>query len=157
MSHWLIKTEPSTWSWDDQVKAGAKGTAWEGVRNFSNPTPNSFQIWIGLNSDANPAEDITYAYGAVGAGDGGFLSVGAENRFGNRGESEFFNGAGTAPTNGTQLRVTTTPAGPGETHVINFTARGQKAGTWTNCARATAPDIFFGTATACTSGQVTNK
>lgn len=34
MAYWLIKTEPSTWSWDDQVKAGAKGTAWEGVRNF---------------------------------------------------------------------------------------------------------------------------
>jgi predicted RNA-binding protein with PUA-like domain len=33
MSYWLIKTEPSTWSWDDQVKAAAKGTAWEGVRN----------------------------------------------------------------------------------------------------------------------------
>jgi predicted RNA-binding protein with PUA-like domain len=33
MAYWLIKTEPSTWSWHDQVKAGAKGTAWEGVRN----------------------------------------------------------------------------------------------------------------------------
>ena len=33
MAHWLVKTEPGTWSWDDQVKAGAKGTAWEGVRN----------------------------------------------------------------------------------------------------------------------------
>jgi predicted RNA-binding protein with PUA-like domain len=33
MAYWLIKTEPSTWSWNDQVKAGAKGTAWEGVRN----------------------------------------------------------------------------------------------------------------------------
>jgi predicted RNA-binding protein with PUA-like domain len=33
MAYWLIKTEPSTWSWADQVKAGAKGTAWEGVRN----------------------------------------------------------------------------------------------------------------------------
>jgi predicted RNA-binding protein with PUA-like domain len=33
MAYWLLKTEPSTWSWDDQVKAGAKGTAWEGVRN----------------------------------------------------------------------------------------------------------------------------
>lgn len=33
MAYWLMKTEPSTWSWDDQVKAGAKGTAWEGVRN----------------------------------------------------------------------------------------------------------------------------
>ena len=33
MAYWLIKSEPGTWSWDDQVKAGAKGTAWEGVRN----------------------------------------------------------------------------------------------------------------------------
>jgi predicted RNA-binding protein with PUA-like domain len=34
MAYWLIKTEPSTWSWDDQVATGKKGTAWEGVRNF---------------------------------------------------------------------------------------------------------------------------
>jgi predicted RNA-binding protein with PUA-like domain len=34
MAYWLIKTEPSTWSWEDQVGAGKKGTAWEGVRNF---------------------------------------------------------------------------------------------------------------------------
>lgn len=33
MAHWLMKSEPGTWSWDDQVKAGAKGTAWDGVRN----------------------------------------------------------------------------------------------------------------------------
>ncbi len=33
MAYWLFKSEPSTWSWDDQVKAGAKGTAWDGVRN----------------------------------------------------------------------------------------------------------------------------
>jgi predicted RNA-binding protein with PUA-like domain len=33
MAHWLMKTEPGTWSWDDQVKAGAKGTSWDGVRN----------------------------------------------------------------------------------------------------------------------------
>jgi predicted RNA-binding protein with PUA-like domain len=33
MACWLIKSEPGTWSWDDQVKAGAKGTAWDGVRN----------------------------------------------------------------------------------------------------------------------------
>jgi len=25
--------EPGAWSWDEQVKAGAKGTAWTGVRN----------------------------------------------------------------------------------------------------------------------------
>ena len=33
MAYWLLKTEPGGWSWDDQVKAGAKGTEWTGVRN----------------------------------------------------------------------------------------------------------------------------
>ncbi len=35
MAHWLIKSEPFKWSWDQQVKAGAKGTFWDGVRNHS--------------------------------------------------------------------------------------------------------------------------
>ena len=35
MAHWLYKSEPSAWSWDDQVAAGAKGTPWTGVRNHS--------------------------------------------------------------------------------------------------------------------------
>jgi len=33
MAYWLFKTEPGTFSWDDQVKAGAKGEEWSGVRN----------------------------------------------------------------------------------------------------------------------------
>lgn len=33
MAHWLYKSEPATWSWDDQVAAGAAGTPWDGVRN----------------------------------------------------------------------------------------------------------------------------
>lgn len=33
MRYWLFKSEPSTWSWDAQVKAGPKGTHWNGVRN----------------------------------------------------------------------------------------------------------------------------
>jgi predicted RNA-binding protein with PUA-like domain len=32
MAYWLIKSEPSSWSWDDQVKK--KITHWDGVRNF---------------------------------------------------------------------------------------------------------------------------
>lgn len=32
-NYWLFKSEPSVWSWDMQVKAGAKGTFWSGVRN----------------------------------------------------------------------------------------------------------------------------
>ena len=33
MAYWLIKSEAETWSWDDQVKSGAKGEPWTGVRN----------------------------------------------------------------------------------------------------------------------------
>jgi predicted RNA-binding protein with PUA-like domain len=33
MRYWLFKSEPSTWSWDQQVKCGTKGTSWNGVRN----------------------------------------------------------------------------------------------------------------------------
>jgi len=33
MAHWLMKSEPSVWSWSQQVEAGAKGTFWNGVRN----------------------------------------------------------------------------------------------------------------------------
>src|SRR5436190_22139393 len=35
MATWLLKTEPEEFSWDDQVKRGAKGEAWTGVRNFT--------------------------------------------------------------------------------------------------------------------------
>jgi predicted RNA-binding protein with PUA-like domain len=32
MNHWLLKTEPGTYSWDDLVRDGK--TRWDGVRNF---------------------------------------------------------------------------------------------------------------------------
>ena len=35
MQYWLVKSEPSSWSWDQQVAKGAKGEAWTGVRNFT--------------------------------------------------------------------------------------------------------------------------
>ncbi|RMD87773.1 MAG: EVE domain-containing protein [Alphaproteobacteria bacterium] len=31
MAYWLVKSEPGTWSWDDQMRAGR--THWDGVRN----------------------------------------------------------------------------------------------------------------------------
>lgn len=34
MAYWLVKSEAETWSWDQQVKKGAKGEPWTGVRNF---------------------------------------------------------------------------------------------------------------------------
>jgi predicted RNA-binding protein with PUA-like domain len=35
MAYWLMKTEPEEFSWSDQVKRGAKGEPWSGVRNFT--------------------------------------------------------------------------------------------------------------------------
>ena len=32
MKYWLLKTEPSTWSWDDQTKVDKE--MWDGVRNY---------------------------------------------------------------------------------------------------------------------------
>ena len=34
MNYWLMKSEPDVWSLDQQKKAGAKGAAWDGVRNY---------------------------------------------------------------------------------------------------------------------------
>ena len=34
MAFWLLKSEPRTWSWDDQLKKGDKGEGWDGVRNY---------------------------------------------------------------------------------------------------------------------------
>jgi len=35
MVYWLVKSEPSSWSWDQQVAKVSKGEAWTGVRNFT--------------------------------------------------------------------------------------------------------------------------
>jgi len=35
MAYWLFKSEPGTWSWDDQAKTGRAGQEWDGVRNFA--------------------------------------------------------------------------------------------------------------------------
>ena len=34
MAYWLFKSEPGTWSWDDQVRKGDEGEGWDGVRNY---------------------------------------------------------------------------------------------------------------------------
>jgi uncharacterized repeat protein (TIGR01451 family) len=125
------------------------------VREFSMARTTSFEIWIGINGDAHPGEDISYAYGPIsGNGDGGLLTVGAENRFGNRGQNVYFNGAGTLPVNGTELRVTTSPGGPGQTHTITFGVEGVRRGAWTNYAFMTS-NLFQGTAVAFFGGRVT--
>ena len=34
MKYWLLKSEPDVWSIEQQKKAGKKGAAWDGVRNY---------------------------------------------------------------------------------------------------------------------------
>ena len=34
MNYWLMKSEPDVWSIQQQKKTGAKGAAWDGVRNY---------------------------------------------------------------------------------------------------------------------------
>ena len=34
MKYWLLKSEPNVWSIKQQKKAGSKGAAWDGVRNY---------------------------------------------------------------------------------------------------------------------------
>lgn len=34
MAYWLFKSEPSTWSWADQMAKGEAGEEWDGVRNY---------------------------------------------------------------------------------------------------------------------------
>ena len=34
MQYWLMKSEPDTWSFDQQKIAGSKGVIWDGVRNY---------------------------------------------------------------------------------------------------------------------------
>jgi hypothetical protein len=100
-------------------------------------------------------EDISFTYALLaGTGTNNRATVGAENAAGTAGDSFYFDGVGTFPTVGNDLIVSVTAGAPGETRVITFSATGDKKGEWTNCAEMTG-DLFFGTSTACFSGEVT--
>jgi len=34
VQYWLMKSEPSTWSWQNQLDRGEQGEGWDGVRNY---------------------------------------------------------------------------------------------------------------------------
>ncbi len=136
---------------------------WELVPNFSPPRAvNTCQVWIGSNSDAHPGEDISFTYGEkISGGDLGFMTVGAENRFGNRGAAVYFDGIGQPPApsfpNGNyEVDIFSTPGAPGETHTVSYTAKGVRHGSWKNCAEMDA-DFTFGTTLACVEGEVKRK
>jgi hypothetical protein len=80
---------------------------WDAVKNKSGGATNSFEVWIGVNADTHPGEDISFAYGAVSGGNAALLTVGAQDISRTVGDSYYFNGVGTLPSNGTALRVTT--------------------------------------------------
>ena len=123
----------------------------EGVREYSTTRTVSFQIWIRIGA----VEDITFTYGTVqGNGDGGFLTVGAENEFGNSGQNYYANGTGTLPAVGTELRVTSIPGAPGESRVITYQAVGARKGVWSNCGIMCAPSVFQGDNIACFNIEV---
>lgn len=77
----------------------------EAVPTFDLNDTNTFQVWIGITADAQPGEDISFAYGPVGAGVLGAVTVGAENACGSKGTQVYFNGAGTLPVNGTEIGI----------------------------------------------------
>jgi hypothetical protein len=122
---------------------------WEDVPTWSGSETDSFQIWIGIDG----VEDISFTYGLVGIGDGGYLTVGAENAYGNSGQNWYVDGVGTPVAAGSEVRVESVPGTPGETHTINFRAIGLFWGPWTNCAEMTS-NLFQGTNVACFSGLV---
>jgi subtilisin family serine protease len=121
---------------------------WEAVPTWSGDEVDSFQIWIGVNG----VEDISFTYGPVEDGDGGLLTVGAENAYGNSGQNWYANGTGTLVTAGDEVRVVSVPGAPGETHIITYSARGEDLGVWTNCAEMTG-DLFEGVNVDCFTGE----
>ncbi len=130
----------------------------EGVPNYSNGAEkNTFQVWIGISSDAHPGEDISFTYGpGITDGDSGFLTVGAENEFGNRGQAVYFDGVGDAPApsypNGDyEVKISSMPGAPPVPQVISFKASYVRRGGWTNCAEITSSG-FDGAAVSCFNG-----
>jgi len=125
---------------------------WEAVPNFGDGLPNTFQVWIGIDG----VEDISFVYGpAITGGDGDFLTVGAENKFGSSGGTVYFDGMGTPPSPsfpavdpGYEVDVTSVPGAPGGSQVITFQLTGTQKGKWQNCATLTS-DLFEETAVSC--------
>ncbi len=102
---------------------------WAGVRNFSNATTHSFQIWLRLG--ATPAsEQITISYGTAGAGDpASGVNWGAENRDGTSGQN-----LAAPPANGSEFAVLTAPPQAGGTASISWDVSADRHGTFSSIA-----------------------
>ena len=131
---------------------------WQGVVNYSNRQPNTFQVWLPFATNTGtvngvPANQTFFAYGAITTGEGGALTIGAENVFGNRGQNFYYNGTGTLPAPNGGVYVNSAAGAPGETHTIAFSATGDKFGKWVNYAQM-ASDLWQGISTAAFAGEV---
>jgi Subtilase family/Fibronectin type-III domain/PA domain len=94
---------------------------------------HDFQIWLGLNNDPSPVEDVTIAYGDVGIGSTDGLNAGAENRDGSSGIN-----ITPLPVDGAQYVITTSGPLPGGKVVLTFEAEGAQAGDYVLTARMTS-------------------
>ena len=119
-----------------------------GVPEYSTITnTHTFQIWIGLEQNG-AGQDISFVYGDnTGIGDAGHATVGAEDKDGASAGVYYYDGAGTLPTNSTELVVTASGVTPAGSQAIKFDAKGVKFGTWANHARMTGT-TFPGTSVA---------
>ena len=55
MAYWLFKSEPNTWSWNDQLAKADEGEGWDGVRNHQ----------AGNNMKAMQIGDLGFFYHSV--------------------------------------------------------------------------------------------
>jgi hypothetical protein len=115
---------------------------WEDVPTFGEGPGNAheFQIWIGIEGDANPVEDVSLAYGDLGTGASTGLNAGAENRNGT-------SGVNISPVDGDQFVITTSPPVPGGSVVLTYEALGKRRGTYVLTARMTS-SVTAGTTSA---------
>lgn len=77
---------------------------WDAVQHADGSGPSSFEVWIGING----FEDIWFTYGNMSAPLDGMVTVGAQDASGTVGSTVYYNGTGTLPVAGTELRVSTT-------------------------------------------------
>jgi hypothetical protein len=110
------------------------------VKNFSNATTHTGEIWIRLASGAAgtgpSSEELTVSYGAANAaaGDpGSAMNWGAENRNGTSGIN-----LASAPANNTEYRPVLTGPTAGGAITIPFDISSKKEGTWNSIATMTS-------------------
>ena len=119
---------------------------YEDVATFGTCTPgpcdlHDFQIWIGLEADGTPGEDVTMAHGDLGAGSADGLNAGAENRAGTSGVN-----ITPLPTSNSDWTIHTSGPTPGGRLEITYNAVGKRRGVYVVPARMTS-DQTVGTTT----------